>query len=425
MATLLNLGHWGFARIAGIITCPTLRPDGTILDQYGYDPQTHLWCAPDRGLVLPSIPDKPTREDALAGLEKLKSLVRESPFKSDLDRSVALAAMLTAVLRGGFDMAPMTLFKAHAAGSGKSFIVDLISYLVTGRPCPVLTAATSTEEMEKRLGAIVLKSVPIICLDNASVDLGGDLLCQVTERQSVAIRILGKSETPECEWRGSMFATGNNVSFKGDMVRRGLICNLDPGIEKPEQRKFEFNPVESILSDRAAYIAAALTIARGYRAVKKRVTCPPLGSYGAWSRVVREPLIWLGEPDPVESMEQAREDDPERSAARELIELWRDKLEVGRHYKAAEIVEFATAGRTRMSADGPDWTYTQPEFHALLSKEAGQRNGRDIDVRRFGKWLGRLAGQVHSEHRIVKVRASKGHGDDWALVAAPGPGAKG
>jgi hypothetical protein len=29
-----------------------------------------------------------------------------------------------------------------------------------------------------------------------------------------------------------------------------------------------------------------------------------LGSYGTWSKMAREPLIWLGEADPVESMDQ-------------------------------------------------------------------------------------------------------------------------
>lgn len=423
--TLLTLGHWGFPRVTGIINAPTIRPDGTILDQPGYDPATHLWYAPDRDLILPPVPDRPTKDAASAALKKLKDLIRESPFVSDLDRSVALAGMLTAVLRGGFNMAPMILFRAHSPGSGKSFLVDLIAHLVTGRWCPVAAVPPSQEEFEKRLGALALKSPPIMCLDNCTVDLGGNALCHATERPSFGIRILGKSEMPEVEWRASMFATGNNVTFFGDMTRRGLTCNIDAGLERPELRPFKSNPLKIVSDNRAEYLAAILTIARAYSVGKGRVKCSSFGSYEAWSRVVREPLIWLGEPDPVKSLDQAREDDPEKSAARALIELWKEKLEVGRHYKAAEIVEFAIVGELRVTKDGPEWKYTHPDFHALLVKEAGSRNGRDVDVQRFGRWLGKLNGQVHSGHRIVKVRASKGHGDDWALVEAPAPKAKG
>ena len=42
---------------------------------------------------------------------------------------------------------------------------------------------------------------------------------------------------------------------------------------------------------------------------------------GQWSDAVRFPLIWLGQEDPVDSMEEARDEDPERIAARALLLL--------------------------------------------------------------------------------------------------------
>ena len=43
---LLRKGQWQFPKVAGVITTPTLRPDGTILDQPGYDPSnTAMVCA--------------------------------------------------------------------------------------------------------------------------------------------------------------------------------------------------------------------------------------------------------------------------------------------------------------------------------------------------------------------------------------------
>ena len=111
---------------------------------------------------MPPIKERPTVEDARAALAALKELLVEFPFVSDLDRAVALAAILTATLRGGFDVAPMFLFLAHAAGTGKSYLVNLISTLVHGRPCPVITASNNKEEMEKRLGSLLLEGAPII-----------------------------------------------------------------------------------------------------------------------------------------------------------------------------------------------------------------------------------------------------------------------
>jgi putative DNA primase/helicase len=50
---------------------------------------------------------------------------------------------------------------------------------------------------------------------------------QLSERPIVKIRILGQSAMPDCECRTAVFATGNNIGFKGDMVRRGLVCSLE------------------------------------------------------------------------------------------------------------------------------------------------------------------------------------------------------
>src|SRR5262245_31366570 len=89
--------------------------------------------------------------------------------------------------------------------------------VATGQFCPVITAAKNIEETEKRLGSILLGAIPIFSLDNCTYDLEGELLCQLTERPVVNVRVLGRSEMPSCECRATVFATGNNIMFRGDM----------------------------------------------------------------------------------------------------------------------------------------------------------------------------------------------------------------
>src|SRR5262249_32627566 len=146
-----------------------------------------------------------------------------------------------------------------------------------------------------------------------SFDLESDLLCQILTQPIVKIRILGQSATPECEWRGALFGTGNNIRAVGDMVRRTLTCNLDAKVERPELRKFTFDPIARVSANRGAYIAAAITIVQAYRgAGRPTPSVQPLAGFASWSEAVRYPLLWLGEHDPVESMEAARKYDPER-----------------------------------------------------------------------------------------------------------------
>lgn len=402
---LLQKGQWTFPKVTGVITAPTMRPDGTILDCPGYDPATQLWYAPDGFLHMPPIIAQPTRKDALAALKLIEDLLVGFPFVSALDQAVALAAMLTPLLRAACDVVPMFLFLAHAAGSGKSYLTDLISTAAHGRKAPAISMASNEEELEKRLGALVLAGVPVINIDNCTANLSGTTLCQVTERQVVRIRILGRSEMPECEYRGAVFANGNNITAEGDLTRRTLVSHIDPGVERPELRRFAFDPIARVVRDRGAYIAAAITVARAYRISGERIECDPIASYGRWSKVVREPLMWLGKEDPVKSMDEIREEDPVRADARTLYALWRECLGEDKAYTAAEVVH-------RANND-----FKLEDLLRLLVTHAGGFRG-EIDVKRAGMWLHSVYGQIHDGFRLDKVKnASSKGGAKYALRA--------
>jgi len=60
---LARNGNWKLPHVRCIISAPTIRLDGTILDRRGYDPQTRLYYDP-QGVVFPPIPENPTLEDA-------------------------------------------------------------------------------------------------------------------------------------------------------------------------------------------------------------------------------------------------------------------------------------------------------------------------------------------------------------------------
>jgi hypothetical protein len=402
-ALLAREGLWTVPYVSGIITTPTLRSNGSLLAEKGYDTTTSLYLSP--GFELPPMPE-PTRGAAEAGLERLSSLFEESSFLTPLDRSVALSGVLTALVRGSIPTAPMYLIRAHTPGTGKSYAVDIIAGIATGRICPVITAASKEEEIEKRLGSVILSGAALISIDNCTRDLGGELLCQLAERALVRIRILGRSEMPECECRTTIFATGNNVIFKGDMLRRGLVCNLDAFTERPELRQFRHDPLQTVLNDRGSYVAAALTIIRAYLTAGAPRVCDTIGSYANWSRMARSPLIWLGQPDPVESMNTARAEDPELTAIRELFTLWSDELNLDERYTTARIIEIVCEPTS--SSD-----FNRQPFKELLLRVAGERNGKEISPRRLGWWLRRISGRVEAGYRLGAGRQRQAMACFW------------
>ena len=98
------------------------------------------------------------------------------------------------------------------------------------------------------------------------------------------------------------------------------------------------DPVAEVLADRGRYVAAALTVVRGYFAAGRPDPAPRLASFEGWSDTVRSALIWLGRPDPVETMETARRDDPNLQAMEAVFAALKDAIGVGedRAISAAE-----------------------------------------------------------------------------------------
>jgi len=400
-----------FPHVGGIITTPTLRFDGSLLDAPGYDPRSELYLHPT--VQLPPIPAHPTWQDAQTALTKLKHLLREFSFQdrqgNGLERrlncSVAISALLTAQLRGSLPTSPIYLIRADTPGTGKSYLVDVIAMVATGQLCPVIAVASSREETEKRLGSVLLDGLPIVSLDNCTADLNGTLLNQFTERPVVKIRILGRSEMPPCESHTAVFATGNNIGFTADMVRRGLVCNLEALDERPELREFGSDALEIAAADRGAYVAAGLTIVRAYLAAGAPRVCGPLGSYSIWTRMVRSPLIWLGEPDPVASMEGSRDEDEELINIREFFVLWLDHgLALDAPYLTADIIEEACV------APPPNYYGPQPFKQLLLRIAASKADPNTVSAERLGRWLRKISG------RIVSLLDAQGAPHKYRLV---------
>src|SRR4029078_6718155 len=101
------------------------------------------------------------------------------------------------------------------------------------------------------------------------------------------------------------------LTTAGHLVRRSLGAGLNRKVDRPELRTFKKpDPVLRALRERPLYVAAVLTILRAFHVAGRPQQTAPLASFEDWSGLVRDPLIWLGEPDPCETMERTRRDDP-------------------------------------------------------------------------------------------------------------------
>ena len=122
---LANRGQWSFPVVRGVLTTPTIRPDGSLLTTAGYDPISRYYLMFPSDLVMPDIPADPSLQDAICSLGNLNALLDSYDFVADdgVSRSVALALLMTQVLRCGMAVSPLLAVSATAPGSGKSHLV--------------------------------------------------------------------------------------------------------------------------------------------------------------------------------------------------------------------------------------------------------------------------------------------------------------
>lgn len=370
----------GFRPVRGVAGVPVIHEDGTIVRE-GYDPRSRIVvCSTEDWGAIPTMP---TKAEAEAALLSVRALVAGFAFVDSCDEAVAVAAMLTAVLRPSLGTAPGIAFTAPVRGSGKSKMADTCAVLATKSPAAAVSWPPKEEEAEKRLGAALLSGDAVICFDNLEAPLRSPALNSAMTQDTVAIRILGSSSMPRVQVASLFLCTGNNVLIAGDLTRRWLVSRIDPGTERPEMREFKFCPVARARQERVPLVRALLTIAMWGRTVEAQR--PPLGSFEDWSRRVRDPLIALGMADPCTCLDTLHRDDPEREAAVEVLTEWRRAFGDRAVSVADAIVE---AGR-----DGP--------LRGALDAVSGGPGG--LNPRRLGKYLGRqrdrMFGSLVVRHR--------------------------
>ena len=321
---LASKDHWRLRPLSGVIQSPTLRADGSLLIEEGYDAKSGLFLDLG-GVEYPAIPDKPTKADALAALELLKTPFEEFPFAiTDFEcpsLSVALSAVLTGLIRRTLRTAPLHGFDAPEAGSGKGLACNVVSLIVTGKKASAINFGQSDTEFRKLLFAALLANTQVVRLDNLTRPLEGESLCSALTEETLGDRILGVSKNADVPTNALFLANGNNLGVKGDMHRRIIAARIDPG-ERPDRRTFERPDLLGyVMENRPALVAAGLTILRAYEVAGRPIDedVPAYGSFEDWSARVRHALLWLGEVDPCITRDEFQAHEPERERLGALL----------------------------------------------------------------------------------------------------------
>ncbi len=412
--------QWNGVRVLeAVIDCPVLRPDGSVIREPGYDLQTGLLYTPE--MVFPEVPESPSRDDARRALQVIDDLFTDFPFRAEAHRSAALAAVLTPLasyaIRGP---KPLFLFDANTAGAGKGKCVSIVSEIVQGRAMAVMAPTEDEEETRKRIMAIALSGEPLTLIDNIEGVFGGPSLDAAITATEVSDRILGDSKMVRMPLLTTWFATGNNVSFRGDMQRRVVRVRLESPEAHPEDRRgFKYDDVEGYArAHRAELVVAALTALRAFKLSKPRVDLRPWGSFAGWSDLIRGTLVWCGFADPSDTREELRDEaDITTGALTNLLMGWADVakrnggyITAGQMLRTLDLDEREAATTRALGYAG---------FREALAELVPGPPGRLPSARAVGAMLRRHKGRVVRCHdgvaRALVAHAKGADGAVWCV----------
>ena len=317
--------------LRGIIYCPIFRDNGDIVTKRGYDSRTHLYLAADVDWSALNVPDKPSREDAIAAAKWIVEEIYGEFSTDDVGRSVMFSSLVSSVLRPYLDGSPLHCVDGATYGVGKSMVAEIVGIVAMGVKPPMTLPGETKEETMKRVEAVTRSGDAINVLDNLSQPLTGDALCGLITAEVVNIRVFGTNTVERLRPSSFWMATGQNLTVSADMIRRSLSVRIDPGIERPELSKFKKpHLIGWVKEHRMEILSKIYLILRAH--AQSGFPCGDgeplhLGSFSGWARRVAGLCTWLGFVSPMKSQDKLYSEDPlrnRRATAIDAIFDWQE-----------------------------------------------------------------------------------------------------
>jgi hypothetical protein len=409
-----------FKPLNAVLSAPIIWPTtGEVLSAPGYNSEHQLYLSSAENFY--DVPSHPTHEDITCALQTLWWPVHQFPFVGAVDQSVMLSAMLTAVNRKAIPIVPAFGLDAPVQGSGKTLLLQMLCVL-SGETPTVSPPPDSgnDEEMRKRLFACAREGATTIVIDNIVGNFDSPALASMLTTTLYKDRVLGESRTDEVPNNSIVLLSGNNLTLTGELPRRVFICRIDPKVELPHQRSFDFDPVQVVKEFRQELVAAALTLMRAYLMQKgdKRPGPGRLASFEEWDDLVRQTVCWLAElqkagvipaprqpcdavpvlVDPMEAINEVIKHDPIRDRhgrlLREITMKFGAGTANGNMFSTALIIKKASLDLHQNFHTILDDNESDDNLNDLLVEVAGDPIRGKVNPRSLGKYFAKHADRI-------------------------------
>jgi hypothetical protein len=366
----------------GIVGAPVLRPDGSLLQDPGYDPATGLYLASK--VPLERVPEEPAPGQVKAAREfLLTTFLGDFPWVGSADRANYLGLLVTPILRNYLrTLIPFGVVTSTMPSSGKTILTCGLGMLYGQR---VLTwPGTDEAELRKAITSVMADPVGTIIFDNLAEGtvIDSPVLARLITDRTWADRLLGGNKTAAFANDRVWTATGNNLRLGGDMRTRSVLVGLNPDMPRPEERTgFKIPDLDQWIlasaNQRQVLWHLLVLVADWTRADAPRRTGLTMRQFTPWAEAVGGFLAHHGVGGFLANVETVRDIDEEESTWTAFFAQWRK----------IHSDKWLTSNELHLSADTP-LGGLDPWDGCFL---AGPR-GRSPGVKSIGKLL---TGQIN------------------------------
>jgi hypothetical protein len=379
---------------------PFIRPDGTVIDQPGYDSVSRIFLAPSGNLDGFDVPHRPTADDVDAARALIEEVFSDFPFVDGASRANALALFITPEVRPAVrGNVPLALVDAPQAGNGKSLVAEVVALKSTGIAACMKPAPTrDEEEWRKTLTATIRAGQSLAVFDNIDAVLESSNLALALTASTWTDRVLGQTALVTLPVRTVFVATGNNLTLGGDIPRRCYWIRLDAETAEPwRNRKYRHSDLKDwVRANRGRLLGAVLTLARAwFVAGCPAPRTPILGSFEEWCRIVGGILTFAGIEGFLGNLDELyRQADPTMAAWEAFLSALLEQMPRA-GFKVADVV-------VRLRDD--------PSLRAALPEDVGDLDPLSKFQRRLGWAFRKRANRRYGDQAVHLLKIGVDHG---------------
>lgn len=394
LGAVLASRYWpDLPALRGIVGNPVLRPDGTLLQNEGYDAATGLYLV--KKVNLPPVLERPEPAAVKGALTFLREkLLLDFPWKSAADQANYLGFLVTPILRRYLhSLIPLAAVSATSPSSGKTILTEALGALY-GQT--ILTWTHNDDELRKTITSVLADPVGTVMFDNlgegAVVD--SPVLARLITGETWSDRLLRLNATAHFVNDRVWIVNGNNISLGGDISSRSVPVFLDPNMPRPEERSgFAIPNLDTrirtpSLQQRILWSLLILVV-DWVRAGAPRSQHAPMRQFTPWAQGVGGFLAHHGIEGFLANLDDVRGIDEEDAWWQAFYTQWRE-MYADRWLTANELLKDADPN----AFGGSDqWKGLFPTDH----------RGRSLNTRSLGKKLAAQAGRFRG-HLVLRTR---------------------